>query len=71
MIVVWGESESEAETEIPEEEETANLCLMASHDNKYEKSKGKEVMSSNSFPNHLFNLDKYKLIELLMETQDK
>ena len=33
--------------------------------------KGKEVMSSNSFPNHLFNLDKYKLIEWVMETQDK
>ena len=28
-------------------------------------------MSSNSFPNHLFSLDKYKLIELLMETQEK
>ena len=44
---------------------------MASHDSKYDKSKGKEVMSSNSLPNHLFKLDKYKLIELLMETQDK
>ena len=44
---------------------------MASHDSKNEKSKGKEVMSSNSFPNHLFSFDKYKLIELLMETQEK
>ena len=45
MIATWGESKSEAETEIPVEEETINLCLMASHDNKNEKSKGKEVMS--------------------------
>ena len=71
MIAIWGESEIEAETKIPEEEETTNLCLMASHDSKYEKSKGKKVMSSNSFPNHLVGLDKYKFIELLMETQDK
>ena len=71
MIATWGESESEAETKIPVEEETTNLCLMASHDKKNEKFKGKEVMSSNSFPNHLFSLDKCKLIELLMETQDK
>ena len=56
MIAAWGESESETETEIPKEEETTNLCLMASHDSKNEKSKGKEVMSSNSFPNHLFSL---------------
>ena len=70
-IVAWGESESEDETEIPEEEETTNLCLMASHDSKNEKSKGKEVMTFNSFPNHQFNLDKYKLIQLVMETQDK
>ena len=28
-------------------------------------------MSSSSFPNHLFSLVKYKLIELLMETQEK
>ena len=28
-------------------------------------------MSSNLFPNHLFSLEKYKLIEFLMETQDK
>ena len=71
MIAAWGESESEAETENPVEEETTNLCLMASHDNKTAKSKGKEVMSSSSFPNHLFSLNKYKLIELLMETQEK
>ena len=30
-----------------------------------------EVKSSNSFPNHLFKIDRYKLIKLLMETQDK
>ena len=71
MIAAWSESESEAETEIPVEEETTNLCLMASHDNNNEKSRGKEVMSSNSFLNHLFSLDKYKLIELLMERQYK
>ena len=71
MIAAWGEFESEAKIEILEEEEIANLCLMASHDSKNEKSKGKEVMCSNSFPNHLFNLDKCKLIELLMETQEK
>ena len=29
MIAAWGESESDAETENPEEEETTNLCLMA------------------------------------------
>ena len=44
---------------------------MASHDNKTVKSKGNEVMSYISFPNHLFSLDKYKLIELLIETQEK
>ena len=44
---------------------------MATYDSKFEKSKGKEVMSSNPFPNHLFKLDKYILIELLTETQDK
>ena len=47
MIAAWGEFESEAETEIPKEEETTNLCLMASLDSKNKKSKGKEVMSSN------------------------
>ena len=71
MIVVWGESESDIEVENPEEEETANLCLMASHESKNEKSKGKEVKSSNSFPNHLFKLNRYKLIEFLMEAQAK
>ena len=71
MIAVWGESESDAEIENPEEEETTNLCLMASHESKNEKSKGKEVKSSNSFPNHLFKLNRHKLIELLMEAQDK
>ena len=40
MIAAWGESESDAETENPEEEETATLCLMASHESKNEKSKG-------------------------------
>ena len=44
---------------------------MASYDSKTENSKGKEVMSSNSFLNHLFNLDKYKLIKLLTEKQEK
>ena len=71
MIVAWEESESDDETENPEEEETANLCLMASHESKNEKSKGKQVKSSNSFSNHLFKLNRYKIIELLMETQDK
>ncbi|XP_057543344.1 uncharacterized protein LOC130821570 [Amaranthus tricolor] len=71
MIAVWGESESDAEIENPEEEEKTNLCLMASHESKNEKSKGKEVKSSNLFPNHLFKLNRYKLIELLMEAHDK
>ena len=70
MIAAWGESESEEETENPVEE-TANLCLMASHDSKAMKSKGKEVMSSSSYPKQLMSLDKHKLIELLMETQEK
>ena len=59
MITAWGEFESEAETEILEEKETANLRLMASRDSKNGKSKEKEVMSFNSFPNHLFSLNKY------------
>ena len=71
MIAAWGESEIEIETENPVEEETTNLCLMVSHDSKTEKFKGKEVMSSSSFPYYLFSLDEYKLIELLMETQEK
>ena len=71
MIAASGESKSDAETENPEEEETANLCLMDSHESKNEKSKGKEVKSFNSFPNHLFKLNRYKLVELLIETQDK
>ena len=41
MISAWGESESDAETENPEEEETANLCLIATHESKDGKSKGK------------------------------
>ena len=53
------------------EEETANLCLMASHHSKDEESKKKEVMSSNSFPKHLFKFSKNKLIKLLLETQEK
>ena len=69
MIAAWGEFESEAKIEKPVEEDTTNLCLMASHDSKTVKSKGKEVMSSSSFPKHLFSLDKYKFIELLMETR--
>ena len=71
MIAAWEESKSNAETENPEKEETTNLCLMASHERKNEKSKGKGVNSSNSFPNHLFKLNRYKLIKLLMETRDK
>ena len=71
MIAAWGESESEAETDVPAEEEIANLFLMASHHSKVKNSKEKEVMSSNSFPNHLFKFDKYNLIKLLMETQEK
>ena len=66
MIAAWGESESDAGTENPEEEETANLCLMASHESKDEKSKGKQVKYSNSFSSHPFKLKRYKLIELLM-----
>ena len=34
MIAAWGDTESEAETKVPIEEVTANLCLMASHHNK-------------------------------------
>ena len=71
MIAAWEESESDTEIENPEEEETTNLCLMASHESKDEKSKGKQVKSSNSFSNNSFKLKRYKLIELLMETQDK
>ena len=41
---------------------------MATHD---EKPKGKEVLSSNSFPNHLYRRKKYELIKFLLETQDK
>ncbi|XP_057520924.1 uncharacterized protein LOC130801160 [Amaranthus tricolor] len=71
MIAAWGDTESEAETEVPVEEETANLCLMVSHHSKDEESKEKEVMSSSSFPKHLFKFNKYKLIKLLLETQEK
>ena len=39
MIATWGESESEAETEVLVEEETTNLCLMASHHSKAESLK--------------------------------
>ena len=44
---------------------------MASHDSKTEKPKGKEVMFSSLFHNHVFSLNKHTLIELLMETQRK
>ena len=71
MIAEWGDTESEAEIVVPVEEETANLCLMASHHSKVEASKEKEVMSSSSFPKHLFKFNKYKLIKLLFETQEK
>ena len=71
MIAEWGDTESEAEIVVPVEEETANLCLMASHHSKVEASKEKEVMSSSSFPKHLFKFNKYKLIKLLLETQEK
>ena len=60
MIASWGESESDTETENPKEEETTNLFLMASHESKDEKPKGKQVKSSNSFSNHLFKLNRYK-----------
>ena len=70
MITIWGESESDAETENPKEEETTNLCHMATHESKDEKSKGKQVNSFNSFSIHPSKLNRYKLIELLMETQD-
>ena len=71
MIAAWGESESDAETKNPKEEETTNLCLMASHESKDEKSKGKQVNTSNSFSAHPSKLNKNKLIELLMEIQGK
>ena len=67
MIAAWDDTESEAETEVPVEEETANLCLMASH----EETKEREVMSSSSSPKHLFSLSKDKLIKLFLETQEK
>ncbi|XP_057516093.1 uncharacterized protein LOC130797504 [Amaranthus tricolor] len=44
MIAEWGDTESEAEIVVPVEEETANLCLMASHHSKVEASKEKEVL---------------------------
>ena len=54
MIAAWGNTESEAETEVLMVEETANLCLMASHQSTIEKSKEKEVISSNSSPKIFF-----------------
>ena len=57
--------------ENPVEEKPANICVMASHDSKTMNSKGKEVMSSSSYLKYLFSMDKHKLIELLMETQEK
>ena len=65
MIAAWGESKSDAETENPEEEETTNLCLMATHESKDEKSKGKQVNISNSFSVHPSKLSKNKLIGCL------
>ena len=65
MIAAWGESKSDNETEIPEEEETTNLCLMATHESKEEKSKGKQVNTSNSFSVHPSKLNKNKLMKLL------
>ena len=41
IITAWEETESDDETIVPEEEETANLYLMATHESKEEKSKGK------------------------------
>ena len=38
LIAAWGDTESEAEIEVLVEEETANLCLMASHHSKDEES---------------------------------
>ena len=40
---------------------------MATHN---ETSKWKEVLTSNSFPNHLFRLDKHELIKMILETQN-
>ena len=71
MIAAWGDTESEAETKVTLEEETKNLCLMATHQNKIEESKEHEVMSSSSFPKHLFKFSKNKLITLLLATQEK
>ena len=70
MIAAWGESESDAETENLEEEETTNLCLMATHESK-DETKGKQVDTSNSFSVHPSKLSRNKLIELLVETQVK
>ncbi|XP_057526353.1 uncharacterized protein LOC130805588 [Amaranthus tricolor] len=39
----WGDTKSEAETEVTVEEETENLCLMATHHNKVKESKENEV----------------------------
>ena len=39
MIVAQEETESDDETIVPEEDETTNLCLMATHESKEEKSK--------------------------------
>ena len=44
---------------------------MDTHERKDEKSKGKQVNYSSSFSIHPSKLNKYKLIELLMETQVK
>ena len=71
MTATWGESESDAETENPEEEETTNLCLMVTHESKDEKSKGNQVNTSNSFSVHPSKLSRNKLIDLLIETQVK
>ena len=48
-----------------------SLKEKGTHGSKNEKFKRKKVMSFNSLLNHLFSLDTYKLIELLMETQEK
>ena len=44
---------------------------MASHHSKDEHSKEEEVMSSSSFPKHLFKFNKDKLNKFLLETQEK
>lgn len=60
MISTWGESSSEEEEQEHTDDEVANLCLMAKHDD--------EVVIQ---PSYLKSLSKDKLISLLLETLDE